>query len=186
MAGKSLRDLLALLMVLWIPTSIILFVRHSSQAKDDLRGELLQELRAEQNRLRATVDAVKQLSPQRVPGQQSTPAQPQVYTGQGWPSAPVYDLSGRAFDATDLDASVKNSNWLDVCKHIVDRNRNMLDSCEFMLCHERFCGGLWLLCQCDGAVRPRCPNGVGWREFRLFWLCCRSVAARCRIVTCCM
>lgn len=42
--ARSLRDLLVLLMVMWIPTSIVLFMRHSNQMQEDIQRDLLKQL----------------------------------------------------------------------------------------------------------------------------------------------
>ena len=132
--AARLRDLLVLLMVMWIPTSIVLFVRHSNQMQTDIQTDLLRTLREEQEKLHgvsgrtepppapAAQPALRGLEPLSVQTNDR-----EISDEQGWPEPPTYDLHNRALEVTDLPADVQKQPWLSVCSELVNRNRPVLN-----------------------------------------------------------
>lgn len=129
----ALRDLLVLLMVMWIPTSIILFVRHSNQMQADLHTGLLEELKKEARQLdRGENPPPLPISPAPLSGLRGPPILPPevVESGDGWPTPPKYDPANRAVEVNDLEPSVRNAPWMEVCKTLAARNRFLIEAGE--------------------------------------------------------
>lgn len=135
--GRSLRDILVLLMVLWIPTSVLLFVRHSTQTNAELRRELIDALRSERNPANAgaapitTVPLVETGPGVGLRGG-AGPQPPEIQINNGislgWPVNPAYAATGRAVEAKQLPSNIQTADWITQCNALIDANKALLNT----------------------------------------------------------